>query len=103
MDPIISAITKGPEFRIDGLGAATAPTTGGAGGGFGSALSDMLEKLDSTHAAADEQARALATGETDDIATVVSEIERASLALQLAVQVRNKTVDAYHELFRMPV
>ncbi len=31
------------------------------------------------------------------------EIERASLALQLAAQVRNKTVDAYQELFRMQV
>ena len=31
------------------------------------------------------------------------DIEEASLSLQLAVQVRNKMVDAYQELFRMQV
>jgi flagellar hook-basal body complex protein FliE len=103
MDPIISAIAKGPEFHIDGLGTSVAPTAGGSGAGFGSKLSEMLGKLEESHASADKQAQALATGKTDDIASVVTEIERASLSLQLAVQVRNKTVDAYHELFRMPV
>jgi flagellar hook-basal body complex protein FliE len=31
------------------------------------------------------------------------EVERANLAMQLAVQVRNKAVDAYHEIFRMQI
>jgi flagellar hook-basal body complex protein FliE len=101
MDPILSSL-KGPEFRLD-----QTPKVGGVadagGGGFGGALSNSLAKLDEMHASADSQVTALATGKTEDIAAVATEIERASLAMQLAVQVRNKTVDAYHELFRMPV
>jgi flagellar hook-basal body complex protein FliE len=31
------------------------------------------------------------------------EVEQASLSLQLAVQVRNKVVDAYQELLRMQI
>jgi flagellar hook-basal body complex protein FliE len=105
MDPIISAIAKGPEFRIDGPGDVASPAKPGATGlgGFGAALTDSLGKLDSMHATADEQARLLATGKTDDVAAVATEIERASLAMQLAVQIRNKAVESYHELFRMPV
>ena len=34
---------------------------------------------------------------------VVMSVEKASLELQLAVQVRNKGVDAYQEIFRMQV
>lgn len=100
------AIIKGPEFKIEGLGDSTsAGKTGSAGTGnaFGDALSGSLGKLDSMHVTADKQAQDLATGKTDDVATVVGAIERASLAMQLAVQVRNKAVESYHELFRMPV
>lgn len=108
MDPILS-ILKGPEFRLDqpsSTGSGIAGALGGGatdGGGFGGALSQSLAKLDEMHASADAQVTALATGKTEDIAAVATEIERASLAMQLAVQVRNKGVDAYHELFRMPV
>ena len=102
----ITGILKGPEFSIGGLGdSAPGGEAAGASSGnaFGKALTESLGKLDEMHASADKQAQDLAVGKTDDVAAVVSEIERASLAMQLAVQVRNKAVDAYHELFRMPV
>jgi flagellar hook-basal body complex protein FliE len=34
---------------------------------------------------------------------VVADVEKAALAMQLAVQVRNKAVDAYNELFRIQI
>ena len=34
---------------------------------------------------------------------VVTDVEKANLAMQLAVQVRNKAVDAYKEIMRMQI
>ena len=43
------------------------------------------------------------TGQAKDISAVVMSVEKASLELQLAVQLRNKGVEAYQEIFRMQV
>ena len=78
-------------------------STGGGGGGFGAALGDALKQLDSTQAAADQQTQALATGKATDMSSVVMAVEKASLEVQLATQVRSKTTDAFNELMRMQV
>jgi flagellar hook-basal body complex protein FliE len=98
---------------IAGIGAAAgaAPTTGtGAvggttksGGGFGHLLADAIQKLDATQVQAAKSSEAIATGQSQDISKVAMDIEEASLSLQLAVQVRNKVVDAYNDLFRMQI
>ena len=86
--------------------APAAPSTGsgsGSGPSFGSMLSGELGKLDALQQQATTASEQLATGQASDVSTVAMEVERASLALQLAAQVRNKAVDAYQELFRMQV
>jgi flagellar hook-basal body complex protein FliE len=102
----IAAIAASPEFSIAGIGGAApanAPAQVGSGGGFGAALIDQLDKLEATQQSASNQSEALATGQADDVTSVVLEVERAQLALQLASQMRNKAVEAYHEIFRMQV
>jgi flagellar hook-basal body complex protein FliE len=92
-------VALGPEFAPPTLdGAAPAGE-----GGFGKMLADQIGNLNEMQASAGQQAQALATGKATDVTSVVMEIERASLALQLATQIRDKTVDAYHEIFRMQV
>ena len=49
------------------------------------------------------QSQALATGQATDVSAVVTAVEQAALAMQLAVQVRNKAVDAYQEIIRMQI
>lgn len=103
-DPVIQAIAHSAEFRIDKVAGDTAAATDpGSASGFGSALVGALEGLAKQQQAADAQSQALALGKTTDIAGVAMEVERANLTMQLAVQVRNKTVDAYHEIFRMQI
>ena len=103
-DPVIQAIAHSAEFRIDKVAGENATGTDpGSASGFGPALSHALEGLTKQQQAADTQSQALALGKTTDIAGVAMEVERANLAMQLAVQVRNKTVDAYHEIFRMQI
>jgi flagellar hook-basal body complex protein FliE len=83
-------------------GPPAAPVQPG-GDSFGSALGAALGKLDAGQQQAAQAAQDLATGKAQDIASVVSDVEKASLELQLATQVRNKVVDAYNELIRMQV
>lgn len=82
--------------------APAAPSTG-SGSSFGSMLTGALGKLDALQQQASTASQQLATGQASDVSTVAMEVERASLALQLAAQVRNKAVDAYQEIFRMQV
>lgn len=46
---------------------------------------------------------ALALGLTDNIHQVMIVSEKAEMALQYTMQVRNKILDAYHEIMRMPI
>jgi flagellar hook-basal body complex protein FliE len=98
--PVQPITASDPQPLADGAGETG---SAGEGGGFGSLLAKQLDKLDRLQQSADGQTQALATGKATDVASVVMEVERASLALQLAVQVRDKAVDAYHEIFRMQI
>jgi flagellar hook-basal body complex protein FliE len=103
IDPV-SASALGPEFQVGGIGnAAGTAATGSAGGSFGSLLSDKIGALNDMQNSAADASQALATGQANDVASVVTTVEQAALAMQLAVQVRNKAVDAYQELMRMQV
>jgi flagellar hook-basal body complex protein FliE len=89
---------------LGGLAGPTPPTPPASGdAGFGSALMQSVDKLNAVQQNADASAQALATGQAKDISAVAMDVERASLALQLASQVRTKLVDAYQEIFRMQV
>ena len=84
----------------------TAPASTGAGAavsGFGKALADAIESLNRLQEEADAQSLQLAAGEPVDLHDVMLAQERASLALDLAVQVRNKLVESYHEIMRMQI
>jgi flagellar hook-basal body complex protein FliE len=45
----------------------------------------------------------LVTGSARDLHTATLSAEKASLALDLVVSVRNKAIEAYQEIMRMPV
>ena len=82
----------------DGAGAA-----GSAGGGFGQALTNAISGLNESQNAADDASVRLAAGEPIDLHEVMLARETASLHFQLAVQVRNKLVEAYQDVMRMQV
>lgn len=43
----------------------------------------------------------LLTGNSTDLHTAMINIEKADIALQLTMQIRNKVIDAYKEIMRM--
>jgi flagellar hook-basal body complex protein FliE len=85
--------------------AAEAPAAKAAGapGDFASSIARAVEVLDGVQQSAGEQATKLAAGESVDLHDVMIAQEWASLSLDLAVQVRNKLVEAYQEVMRMQV
>jgi flagellar hook-basal body complex protein FliE len=70
---------------------------------FGQFLNEALSSVEQAQLEAADAARRLATGEIRDIAEVTIASEKATLALQLTVQVRNRVIEAYQDMMRMPV
>jgi flagellar hook-basal body complex protein FliE len=86
----------------------TLPSSGGAAGkpagaDFGSALKQAVGALGELSGKADASSLALAKGEPIDIHEVMLNTEQASLGFSMALQVRNKLIDAYQEVMRMSV
>jgi flagellar hook-basal body complex protein FliE len=84
------------------------PTLGGGaatpgGPDFGSALKDAVGALGQLGAKADASSLSLAKGNPIDIHEVMLNTEQASLGFSMALQVRNKLVDAYQEVMRMSI
>lgn len=73
------------------------------GADFGQFLNEALQKVDSIQKEADVASLGLATGQIQDLHTAVLAMEKASLSLSLTVEVRNKVIDAYHEVMRMQI
>lgn len=70
-------------------------------GSFEGLLSSQIEKLNGVQVQADNMIADFAAGNTDDLHQVMIAAEEASMSMELAVQVRNKIVDAYKELNNM--
>ena len=91
---------------LGGLGASGASTGAigsqqeqQAGGGFGG----LLASLTNAQQNADGAMVDVATGADGDMHNAVLSVEMESLQVDLAVQISNRLVDAYQEMFRMSV
>jgi flagellar hook-basal body complex protein FliE len=82
-----------------GTGAGAAQS----GADFGSALKQAVGSLGQLGAKADASSLSLAKGDPIDVHEVMLQTEQASLGFSMALQVRNKLVDAYQEIMRMSV
>jgi len=71
--------------------------------GFSSIFANALEDAADAESVDRQGSLALLSGEVNDIHTVTLEVQQAELTLRLAVEIRNKLVDAYNELLRMSV
>jgi flagellar hook-basal body complex protein FliE len=71
--------------------------------GFGESLREALGKVNQLQQEADRAAESFSVGRTQDVAGTLIAVEKANLGLQLALQVRNKLLEAYQEILRMPI
>ncbi|MCX8507257.1 MAG: flagellar hook-basal body complex protein FliE [Rhodobacteraceae bacterium] len=77
---------------------ATAPAPQPGGGGFGALLGNFADTLK----AGEETAKAAMTGSADPHA-LVQALASSELAVETVVTLRDKVVEAYQEILRMPV
>ena len=70
---------------------------------FGDFLADALDETNKLQNEASKASVNLAAGRIEDVSEACFSTEKATVALQLTMQVRNKIVDAYQEIMRMQV
>ncbi|HRI44637.1 MAG TPA: flagellar hook-basal body complex protein FliE [Fimbriimonadaceae bacterium] len=72
-------------------------------GDFGEMLMDVLKEVNQGQQDARSKGEAFMAGQPVDIDEMMITMERASVAMQLTLQVRNKLLEAYQEIARMQV
>lgn len=96
-------------MQVSGINSITPQTairgteTSSGQSSFTNILSEAIGSAKEAEKSVSAQNAALLTGETDDLHTPMIEAQKAEIILNLAVQVRNKVIEAYNEVMRMQV
>ena len=90
---ISPATTEGPAPATKG--------TPGQGQKFSQVLKSSLAEVNRLQVDAEQATNALATGRTDNVAEVMTAVNKAEVAFQMLLQIRNKLLDAYTEVRQM--
>jgi flagellar hook-basal body complex protein FliE len=79
------------------------PPSGAVGqsGEFQKILSSTIGTIENLNNNASDAVQKFLTGENEELHTTVLATQKAELAFELGLQVRNKVVDAYQEIMKM--
>lgn len=95
-----SAVT-GAASALTGTGAANSATSSGAAIPFSGILQSMMEQTSQLDAKASQAVTGLLSGQGVEIHDAMIATEKADMAFELALQVRNKAVGAYQQMMGM--
>ncbi len=95
----ITQITSVTQAQKQQMGGGAASITQDFGNVLGNAINNLAEKENS----ANNAIASLAAGENVDLHQVMLSMQEADISFQIALQMRNKLVDAYQEIMRMQV
>ena len=73
------------------------------GASFADYLKNALYQVSDLENQSTDLTNAFAAGQTDNIHDVMIAAQKADIALQFTMQIRNKVMDAYSEIMRMQV
>ena len=96
---VSAAVGTGGVAGVDTTAAV--PETGGSA--FSTVLASTFDQLAVTQANADGLAAQAATGDLKDVHDYMIASTEASLATEMVVTIKNKAVEAFNEIMRMPV
>jgi flagellar hook-basal body complex protein FliE len=73
------------------------------GSKFADLLRESIANVNQAQQTADAMAQDIATGKSDNIHETMIAISKAELGFNFMVQVRNKVLEAYQDIMKMPV
>lgn len=95
-----------PAGMMGGLPLAS-PLTGAVppsnGQVFGNVVQQFVADANNQQLQADASVHQLATGQSESVHETMLALAKADLSLRVFVEVRNKVIDAYQEVMRMPM
>ncbi|WP_432354965.1 flagellar hook-basal body complex protein FliE [Sporosarcina sp. A2] len=98
---ISSILAMAPGISPDVTKAS--PTTFESQQKFGSYLKDAIQDVNAAQVQSDVMTEKLVRGENVDLHNVMITAQKASIALNATMEIRNKVIEAYQEVMRMPV
>lgn len=84
-------------------GKAAAPAAKPGAPGFDKLLGQFVNEVSDLQKQVDQSVRRGASGEPEEIHDMLLAVNKAELSFRLLVEVRNKLVEAYQEVMRLPV
>ena len=91
------AVISGPSETT-----ATATQTGGEGSDFLSVLRNAADQVSQLQSEASMKVGTMLNGSGQDVHSAMIAVQKADLAFELMVEMRNKIVSAYQEISRIP-
>jgi flagellar hook-basal body complex protein FliE len=86
----------------DPAGLGKGGTDAASGPGFAALLKDAIGAVNQAGQKADMQAQAMAAGKTN-IVDVVTAVAESEVAIDAVVAVRDKVIQAYEDIMKMPI
>lgn len=88
--------------RVSGVNPQAEISKPADGSKFFETLQDMMGQVQNLEADGQKKVADMLQGNGEDIHKAMIAVEKADLAFQLMLQVRNKIIEAYQEISRMP-
>jgi len=98
----LDALGRIGSIAATGTPAAKPAAAAADGKSFGESLMSLVESVEQTGADAN-RAVADMLDKSGDVHDAMIALQRAEMTLQLTVQIRNKLVNAYQDIMRMPI
>lgn len=73
------------------------------GDSFAEMLGGAIQSVDETMKESDQVTADFVAGKTENVHDVMIAMQRSQVSFQMMVEIRNKVLDAYHEISRMQI
>lgn len=99
----VNPLASGIQNLLNTDVVSSASTATGSGGSFADIFTESFANVAETDTADKQSALELLAGESDDMSGLLLDAQKAEISLNLALQIRNKALEAYDTVMRMTV